>query len=205
MVVTDRFHCSTISSIGISRFSCRHANIKYFSLNISPNKCIINRPILLSPFLSTPNLTCLPGRQITPRAPFDVLVMPCECPGLQRPLDKPSCGRGRWLPWRHAYQPGVGVTSLFSPFRYFPIFQNDQNTGYLYDTTYIFARCHRSWSAATHSKYERDRKYLTYTFAKYKFPVAAKWTSGALVTPTPGPDHMHHMDGGQGYIMACWH
>ena len=31
----------------------------------------------------------------------------------------------------------------------FPIFQTDQNTGYLYDITPIFGRCHRSWAAET--------------------------------------------------------
>ena len=34
-------------------------------------------------------------------------------------------------------------------------------------------------------KYEHDWKYLTYTFAKSKFPVTEKLTNGALVTPTP--------------------
>ena len=48
----------------------------------------------------------------------------------------------------------------------FPIFQNHQNTSYMYDIMFIFGRCHRSWAAVTHDKYERDLKYLTYTLDK---------------------------------------
>ena len=51
---------------------------------------------------------------------------------------------------------------------------------------FLFDRCHRSWAAETPDKYERDRKYKTYTFAKFKFFVTGKLTSEALVTPTPG-------------------
>ena len=45
--------------------------------------------------------------------------------------------------------------------------------------------CHRSWAAETPDKYECDWKYLSYTFAKSKFPVTEKSTNWALVTPTP--------------------
>ena len=50
----------------------------------------------------------------------------------------------------------------------------------------MFDRCHRSWAVVTPDKYERDWKYLTYTFAQSKFPVTEKLANGALVTPTPG-------------------
>ena len=53
----------------------------------------------------------------------------------------------------------------------FLIFEDAQNTGYLYDITLIFDKCHHSWTAKTPDKYERDRRYLTYTFANLKFPV----------------------------------
>ena len=46
-----------------------------------------------------------------------------------------------------------------------------KNSGYLYDIKLIFGRCHRSWAAETPGKYEHDWKYLTYIFAKSKFPV----------------------------------
>ena len=40
--------------------------------------------------------------------------------------------------------PGVEVTKAGSSVRYFPFFPNDQNSGYLYDIKFIFARCHRT-------------------------------------------------------------
>ena len=45
----------------------------------------------------------------------------------------------------------------------------------------IFNRCHRSSAAVTHDKYERDLKYLTYTFTKSS-SVTKKLTNGAFVT-----------------------
>ena len=39
--------------------------------------------------------------------------------------------------------------------------------------------------AETPGKYEYDWNYLTYTFAKSKFPVTEKLANGALVTPIP--------------------
>ena len=57
-----------------------------------------------------------------------------------------------------------GLLNQYSLFRYFPIFQTDQNTGYLHDITPIFGRCHRSWAAETPDKYERGWKYLNYAF-----------------------------------------
>ena len=64
----------------------------------------------------------------------------------------------------------------------FSIFHNNQNNDYLYDMTFIFDRCLRSWAVETPDKYERDWKYVTYIFAKSKFPV----TNGALVPPHQG-------------------
>ena len=64
--------------------------------------------------------------------------------------------------------------TIFSVPFIFPTFQNDQNNGYLYDTTFMFDRCHRSWAAETPGKYERGWKYLAYTFAKSKFPQTEK-------------------------------
>ena len=79
---------------------------------------------------------------------------------------------------------GVGVTNpIFSVPLFFP---NDQHSGYLYDIKFIFGRCHRSWAAETPGKYQHDWNYLTYTFAKSKFPVTDKLANGALVTPIPG-------------------
>ena len=83
---------------------------------------------------------------------------------------------------------GWGLLSQFTPFRFviFSNFHNNQNNVHLYDITFIFDRCHRRWAAETPHKYERDRKSLTYTFAKSKFPITEKLTNRALVTPTPG-------------------
>ena len=63
-----------------------------------------------------------------------------------------------------------GLLRQFSRFRYFSIFPNDQNSGYLYDIKFILGRCHRSWAAETPGKYEHDWNYPTYTFAKSNFP-----------------------------------
>ena len=82
--------------------------------------------------------------------------------------------------------PGVGVTKPIFSVPLFSQYLSDQNIVYLYDIKFIFGRCQRIWAAATPGKYEHDRKYLTHTFAKSKFPVTEKITSGALVTPTPG-------------------
>ena len=78
---------------------------------------------------------------------------------------------------------GWGLLSRFSPCRYSVIFQYDQTTSYLYKVTFMFDMCHRSWAAETPDKYERDWKYLTYTFAKSKFPVTEKLSNGVLATP----------------------
>ena len=50
--------------------------------------------------------------------------------------------------WPHPAQNGPGVRSQFSPFRYFPNFQNNQTTGYLNNITLIFDRCH-TWQIIT--------------------------------------------------------
>ena len=48
---------------------------------------------------------------------------------------------------------GVGVTKpIFSIPLFSPIFQDDQNTDYLYDITLMFDRCRRSWTAETPAK-----------------------------------------------------
>ena len=82
---------------------------------------------------------------------------------------------------------GVGVTKpIFSVPLFSHFIPNDQNSSYLHDIKFIFGRCHRSWAAETPGKYEHDQNYLTYTFAKSKFPVTEKLANGALVTPIPG-------------------
>ena len=92
-----------------------------------------------------------------------------------------------FLSWDFLRQTGVGVTKpIFLRSVIFPIFQNYQNTCYIYDITFICDRCRRSRAAETPGKYGRDLKYLAYTFTKSIFPVTEKLTNGALVTPTPG-------------------
>ena len=66
----------------------------------------------------------------------------------------------------------------------FLIFQTYQNTGYLWNITFIFGRCLRSLPAVTFVKYGCDLKNLTQTFASSKFPLTEKLTNGVLVTPT---------------------
>ena len=80
---------------------------------------------------------------------------------------------------------GGGYLANFLRSVIFPFFLNYQNSGYLYDIKFIFGRCHCSWAAETPGKYEHDWNYLTYTFAKLKFPVTEKLANGALVTPIP--------------------
>ena len=90
------------------------------------------------------------------------------------------------MPWERFQHYRGGVTKPFFTFRYFPIFHNDQNTGYLYDIAFKFDRRPRSWVAETPDKYESDWKYLNYTFAVSKSPLTDKLTNRALVTPTTG-------------------
>ena len=52
----------------------------------------------------------------------------------------------------------------------FPFFQKYQNTGYLYDTNFIFGMYHCSLPGGTWHKFEHDWTYLAYTFAESKFP-----------------------------------
>ena len=49
---------------------------------------------------------------------------------------------------------------------------------------FVVDRCHRSRAVETPDKYERDWKYLNYTFTKSTFVVTEKLTNGGLVTPT---------------------
>ena len=76
-----------------------------------------------------------------------------------------------------AYLTYISVTSIF---------QNNRTDVYLYDITFTLDRCHRSWAAETHGKYEGDWNYITYPFAKSKFPIMEKLMKGASVIPTPG-------------------
>ena len=46
----------------------------------------------------------------------------------------------------------------------------------MYEITFIFDGGHRSWAAETPYKYERDWKYLTYSFAIPNFRVTEKLT-----------------------------
>ena len=61
---------------------------------------------------------------------------------------------------------GGGYYANFLRSVIFPIFPNDENSGYLNDIKFIFGRCHCSWAAETPGKYEYDWKYLTYTFTE---------------------------------------
>ena len=80
---------------------------------------------------------------------------------------------------------GWGLLNQFPPFRYFPNFQNRQNTCQLLNITFIFGRCRRSSAAVTSVKYECGWNNLTCTFARSKILLKEKLTNGALVTPTP--------------------
>ena len=81
---------------------------------------------------------------------------------------------------------GVGVTKpIFSVPLFSHFFPNDQNSGYLYDIKFIFDRCHCSWAVETPGKYEHDWNYLTYTFAKSRFPVTEKLTKRGFSNPHP--------------------
>ena len=81
---------------------------------------------------------------------------------------------------------GWGYFTKFLCSVIFQIIHNHQNADYLYSIPFISDRCHCSWVAVTLDKFECDLRYLTYTFAKSKFPIMKKLTKGALVTITPG-------------------
>ena len=75
--------------------------------------------------------------------------------------------------------------------QYFSKYKPTRGGGYkailLYSIIFCFLYLNNgSWAAETPGKYEHDWNYLTYTFAKSKFPVTEKLANGALVTPTPG-------------------
>ena len=55
---------------------------------------------------------------------------------------------------------------------------------------FMFDRCHHSWAVETPDKYEHDWKYLTYPFAKSKFPAMEidKWSFSTPSTEEFGRD-----------------
>ena len=85
-------------------------------------------------------------------------------------LTHPECNTRKSYNW-HCYQ-----TLFFH-------FLNYQNTGYLYDITFIFDRCDRSSAAKTPKKFGRESIYRTYNFAISKLRATEKFANGALVTP----------------------
>ena len=60
--------------------------------------------------------------------------------------------------------PGGVIKPIFSVPLFPHFFQNNQDIGYLYDKTFAFDRCHRSWAAKTPVKHERHLKYLNQIF-----------------------------------------
>ena len=80
---------------------------------------------------------------------------------------------------------GGNYEANFPRFVILPNFQHHENTRYLFNITFIFDRCHRSWVAMTPVKHECDVKKWTGTFARSKIQLAENLTNGALVTPTP--------------------
>ena len=54
----------------------------------------------------------------------------------------------------------VLLNQIWQP-RYFPVFRDDQNTGYLWTITFIFARYRHSPAVMTHVKYKRGLKHPT--------------------------------------------
>ena len=83
---------------------------------------------------------------------------------------------------------GVGVTKPISSVPLFSeFFIIVKKTRWLLNITFIFGRYRRSSAAVIRVKYESDSKNLTGTFARSKFVLLEKLTTGALVTPTPGP------------------
>ena len=94
---------------------------------------------------------------------------------------------------------GVEVTKpSFLSLVIFPIFQNDYNIDVLYEILLIFDRCHHSWWS---DKYEHDWKYVTYTFAKSKFPVTEKLLNKAFVTPTLNMQVTYHDELGNWFVI----
>ena len=65
-------------------------------------------------------------------------------------LVKPPLKLGQGLAWLV----NTSYINSFIIFFIFPIYQNNENTGYLYDITFIYDRCHHVWAAETPDKYE---------------------------------------------------
>ena len=82
------------------------------------------------------------------------------------------------------WSPSISCSYLTDVAAISPVFQNHQNTGYPYDITFIFQRCHRSLAMVTFVKYECDLKNLTSTFVRSKIYLTEKLMNGTLVTPT---------------------
>ena len=91
-------------------------------------------------------------------------------------LNTPSC-------------PGVGITKpIFSVPSFSQFFRMIKTVVIcMILSSYLAGVTHRSSAAVTPGKCEHDWNYLTYTFAKSKFPVTEKLPNGALVTPPPAP------------------
>ena len=99
-----------------------------------------------------------------------------------------------WSVVVYCYFRGGGYKANFLRSVIFTIFQNNENTGYLYDITFIFDRCHRSWAhrswaAETPDKYERDWKDITYTLLNQSFPATEKINEWNVSNPHPGPSN----------------
>ena len=86
---------------------------------------------------------------------------------------------------------GWGLLYPASPFccYFFKVFSNFQNTRCLFNISFIFDRCCRSWAAETPVKYESETKHLTNMFTKsetFSFGWINEGGSACLVTPTRG-------------------
>ena len=84
--------------------------------------------------------------------------------------------------------PKFGLRFINSPhYVVFPLWGNNQNTGYLLNIMMIFDRCRRSWAAVTPVKYERDWNAPAHIVAnKNKFVHSEKNNERIFSAPTSG-------------------
>ena len=82
----------------------------------------------------------------------------------------------------HRNGPGWGLPSLVFQSVISPVLQIQTNF-YMFNITFIFFRCRRSWAAAAPVNYEYDSNNQTGIFARTKISMTEKLAHASLVAP----------------------
>ena len=98
---------------------------------------------------------------------IQLLLLPVSFRVVSLAFNKAYCSSGSGVyGWRKWVKMASIVLRQFSPFRYFSQSLQYQKRWLPVRYHVLFDRCHRSWPAETPNKYECDRRYLTFAFAK---------------------------------------